>query len=78
MISFPFAIFHLILFAYFFCREFLQGVSPALVKAIAPYINDGRLAIDQGDIIALIDGRPDLRYIKGQNQRTYDIGTFPR
>lgn len=32
----------------------------------------------RGDIIALIDERPDLRYIKGQNQRTFDIGTFPR
>lgn len=60
------------------CREFLYGSPPPLVKAIAPYMNDGRLTVDQGDIVAVIDGRPDLRYIKGQNQRTFDIGTFPR
>lgn len=59
-------------------REFLHATPPPLVKAIAPYMNDGRLTIDQADIIAVIDGRPDLLYIKGQNQRTFDIGTFPR
>lgn len=59
-------------------REFLSDVSPPLVRAKSPYQLDGRLTIDQGDVIAIIDGRPDLQYIKGQNQRTFDIGTFPR
>lgn len=49
-----------------------------MVRATSSYLADGRLTIDQGDIIALIDERPDLRYIKGQNQRSFDIGTFPR
>lgn len=59
-------------------REFMHCVQPPSVRAKTSYMADGRLTIDQGDIIALIDGRPDLRFIKGQNQRTFDIGTFPR
>lgn len=49
-----------------------------MVRAKSAYMADGRLTIDHGDILALIDERPDLRFIKGQNQRTFDIGTFPR
>lgn len=62
----------------FFCREFLYGVPPPVVRAKSSFIADGSLSIDQGDIIVLIDERPDLRFIKGQNQRTFDIGTFPK
>lgn len=63
---------------YCFCREFLAGVPPPLAKAIVFYKEENRLAIEQGDMIALIDERPDLNFIKGQNQRSFDIGTFPR
>lgn len=59
-------------------REFLSGVPPPLVKAGQTFNEENRLAIEQSDLIAIIDGRPDLKYIKGQNQRTFDIGTFPR
>ncbi|XP_055314299.1 activated Cdc42 kinase Ack [Sitodiplosis mosellana] len=59
-------------------KEFMHCVSPPLVRAKSACMAEGRLNIDHGDIIALIDERPDLRFIKGQNQRTFDIGTFPR
>lgn len=36
------------------------------------------MKIEQNDTIAIIDGRPELKFIKGQNQRTFEIGTFPR
>lgn len=36
------------------------------------------MKIEQNDTIAIIDGRPELQVIKGQNQRTFEIGTFPR
>lgn len=64
------------IFIYF--REFLAGVPPRLAKAIGSFDKPNRLGILQGDIIALIDERADLEFIKGQNQRTFDIGTFPR
>lgn len=59
-------------------REFLVGQAPQLVKATSTYCVDGRLKIEQNDTIAIIDGRPDLSFLKGQNQRTFEIGTFPR
>lgn len=48
------------------------------MKATSTYCVDGRLKIEQNDTIAIIDGRPDLSFLKGQNQRTFEIGTFPR
>lgn len=59
-------------------REFLVGQAPQLVKATSTYCVEGRLKIEQNDTIAIIDGRPELKFLKGQNQRTFEIGTFPR
>jgi GTPase binding len=59
-------------------REFLVGQAPQLVKATSTYCVEGRLKIEQNDTIAIIDGRPELSFLKGQNQRTFEIGTFPR
>lgn len=56
----------------------MHCIAPQMARAKTSYLAEGRLTIDQADIIALIDERPDLRFIKGQNQRTFDIGTFPR
>ncbi|XP_065367126.1 activated Cdc42 kinase Ack [Calliphora vicina] len=58
-------------------KEFLVGVSPQLVKASKAFNESNRLQIDAGDTIAIVDGRPELKLIKGQNQRTFDIGIFP-
>lgn len=59
-------------------REFLMGAPPALLKSRTAYNVDNRLAIDQGDVVAVIDGRTELHLVKGQNQRTFAIGLFPR
>lgn len=59
-------------------REFLVGQAPQLVKATSTYFVEGRLKIEQNDTIAIIDGRPELSFLKGQNQRNFEIGTFPR
>ena len=56
----------------------MSGVPPPIVKAISSFNEENRLVVEPGDTIVLIDGRPELRYIKGQNQRSFDIGTFPR
>lgn len=65
-------------FSFALFREFLVGQAPQLVKATSTYCLEGRLKIEQNDTIAIIDGRPELQVIKGQNQRTFEIGTFPR
>lgn len=59
-------------------REILSGAPPTVVKATASYAEDQRLQLEPGDVIALIDDRAELNFVKGQNQRTFEIGTFPR
>jgi hypothetical protein len=34
--------------------------------------------VSVGDTILVIDGQPEHFYWKGQNQRTFEIGFFPR
>lgn len=59
-------------------KEFLVGVSPQLLKATKPFHEPNKLQVEANDMIAIIDGRPELKLIKGQNQRTFEIGIFPR
>ncbi|XP_036330336.1 uncharacterized protein LOC118742394 [Rhagoletis pomonella] len=59
-------------------KEFLVGMSPPIFKASRSYLEENRLKIEAGDTLAIIDGRADLKLIKGQNQRSFDIGVFPR
>lgn len=59
-------------------KEFLNGVEPQMLKAIKPFHEPNKLDVDVNDIIAIVDGRPELKFIKGQNQRTFDVGIFPR
>lgn len=45
---------------------------------INSYRRQGQMTIDAGDAIILIDKRPELHWWKGQNQRTLEVGLFPR
>ncbi|KAH8365579.1 hypothetical protein KR093_002260 [Drosophila rubida] len=59
-------------------KEYLASMSPPVLRACRSYHDAKGLQIEAGDTIAIIDGRAELKLIKGQNQRTYDIGVFPR
>ncbi|SPP76785.1 uncharacterized protein LOC117579220 [Drosophila guanche] len=59
-------------------KEYLVSMSPPLMRAARVFNDSKGLKIEAGDTIAIIDGRPELKLIKGQNQRTYEIGIFPR
>ncbi|XP_055904912.1 activated Cdc42 kinase Ack [Eupeodes corollae] len=59
-------------------KEFLNGSEPQLLKAIKPFHEVNKLTIEVNDFIAIVDGRPELKFIKGQNQRTFEVGIFPR
>lgn len=48
------------------------------MRASRSYHESKGLQIEPGDTIAIIDGRHELKLIKGQNQRTFDIGIFPK
>ena len=48
------------------------------MKALRVFDEYGRLKIEEGDIIIVLDGRPDHYWWQGQNKRTCEVGTFPR
>lgn len=39
---------------------------------------EGKLYINEGDQIVVIEGEPEHHWWKGQNQTTFNIGYFPR
>lgn len=51
---------------------------PTVLNAITDYNEPNRLIMTVNDTIAIIDDRPELQFIKGQNLATFEIGTFPR
>ncbi|XP_025835458.1 activated CDC42 kinase 1 isoform X2 [Agrilus planipennis] len=59
-------------------KDFFRKATPPVMKALMRQDEPDKLKIHIGDQIAIIDGRPELYWWKGQNQRTFDIGTFPR
>uniref|UniRef100_T1JF86 Uncharacterized protein n=1 Tax=Strigamia maritima TaxID=126957 RepID=T1JF86_STRMM len=59
-------------------KDFLLEARPQEMKALQKLQEDNKLAIEQGDIIVVIEGRSENYWWKGQNQRTFAIGQFPR
>ncbi|TRY70427.1 hypothetical protein TCAL_09298 [Tigriopus californicus] len=59
-------------------KDFLTETAPSVMKATHDFEEDGRLQVAVGDTIVIIEGRPDHALWRGQNQRTFDIGNFPR
>ncbi|XP_043269607.1 activated CDC42 kinase 1 [Venturia canescens] len=59
-------------------RESLTGMVPSVMKALNRFEEQEKMTIEQGDQIVIIDGRPENYWWKGQNQRTYQVGDFPR
>ena len=43
------------------------------MKALQSYNEYGKLCMEPGDMITVIDGKPDHYYWKGQNKRTCDV-----
>ncbi|XP_052821493.1 activated CDC42 kinase 1-like isoform X2 [Mya arenaria] len=59
-------------------KEYLCEVRPLDVKSLQSCNEEGKLYIEQGDHITVIEGRPDCYWWKGQNKRTHMVGHFPR
>ncbi|CAG5119287.1 unnamed protein product [Candidula unifasciata] len=59
-------------------KDLLSELRPDNVKALQGFSEQGRLSVEEGDLITVIDGKPDRFWWKGQNRRTTQIGTFPR
>ncbi|XP_076160209.1 activated Cdc42 kinase [Ptiloglossa arizonensis] len=56
----------------------LTGMVPTVMKAVNHFDETDKMNIEQGDQIVILDGRPENYWWKGQNQRTFQIGFFPR
>jgi len=61
-----------------FLKESLTGMVPSVMKALTTFEEIDKMSIETGDQIAIIDGRPENYWWKGQNQRTFQIAHFPR
>ncbi|XP_017882806.1 uncharacterized protein LOC108626579 [Ceratina calcarata] len=59
-------------------KSSLTGMVPAVMKALSHFTMAGKMTIEQGDQIVILDGRPENYWWKGQNQRTFQIALFPR
>ncbi|KAG5345972.1 ACK1 kinase, partial [Acromyrmex heyeri] len=59
-------------------KESLTGMVPSVMKALTTFEETDKMSIESGDQIAIIDGRPENYWWKGQNQRTFQIAHFPR
>lgn len=59
-------------------KEFLRKSMPPVMKALDKFEEPEKMRIVQGDMIAIIDGRSELYWWKGQNLKTFQIGQFPR
>jgi len=59
-------------------KDFLAETSPVIVKARESLQEEGKLLVEMGDKVYVIEGRSESLLWKGQNQRTFEIGYFPR
>lgn len=59
-------------------KDFFRKNKSPLMRALSKLDEAEHLHILEGDQIAIIDGNAELYWWKGQNQRTFQIGTFPR
>ncbi|KDR13827.1 activated CDC42 kinase 1 isoform X2 [Zootermopsis nevadensis] len=59
-------------------RNFLSETLPPVMKVTQKFDEADKMHIEPGDTIIVIDGRAELYWWKGQNQRTFQIGQFPR
>ena len=59
-------------------KDFLAETVPVIVRSLEPFEEQGKMQIEQGDTIIVIEGKSENFWWKGQNQRSFDIGLFPR
>ncbi|KAF8571573.1 hypothetical protein P879_00770 [Paragonimus westermani] len=63
-------------FAYLAKR--LNEIRPFEAVAIQTFDEADRLGLESGDVVVVLDGRPDQFWWRGQNKRTGELGAFPR
>ncbi|CAL1289571.1 unnamed protein product [Larinioides sclopetarius] len=59
-------------------QDFLCEARPLKLTSVQAFDEPDKLKIENGDVIEVIEGRQEFYWWKGQNQRTFQIGIFPR
>ncbi|KAG8200240.1 hypothetical protein JTE90_025016 [Oedothorax gibbosus] len=59
-------------------QDFLAEARPTTLTSAQAFDEPDKLKILVGDVIEIIEGRQEFYWWKGQNQRTFEIGLFPR
>lgn len=60
-------------------KDFLLEARPPLLRAVQRFQEPApKLTLEIGDLVEVVDGRTENYWWKGQNQRTFEIGQFPR
>lgn len=62
----------------FFHLQHLLSERPEEMKALQKFEEEGKLSLEIDDRVVVLDGRPENYWWKGQNQRSFAIGLFPR
>ncbi|KAG7170612.1 Activated CDC42 kinase 1-like 1 [Homarus americanus] len=58
--------------------ERVAAIMPHVMRALQMWDEEGRLKVEVDDLLVVIDGSPENYWWKAQNQRTFQIGDFPR
>uniref|UniRef100_A0A0K2UWS3 non-specific protein-tyrosine kinase n=1 Tax=Lepeophtheirus salmonis TaxID=72036 RepID=A0A0K2UWS3_LEPSM len=59
-------------------KDLLTESCPPIMKAIAKFSEEGKLKVECGDPVIIIDSNSEHYWWKGQCLRTFNIGYFPR
>ncbi|XP_056635577.1 activated Cdc42 kinase Ack isoform X1 [Diorhabda sublineata] len=59
-------------------KDFFRKNMTPVMKAVGRQDEPGKLKVEEGDEIAIIDGSAELYWWKGQHQQTFEIGLVPR
>ncbi|KAF5396581.1 hypothetical protein PHET_10613 [Paragonimus heterotremus] len=65
-------------FAYLAKRLDELTSASCVVVASQTFDEADRLGLESGDVVVVLDGRPDQFWWRGQNKRTGELGAFPR
>lgn len=59
-------------------KDFLLEARPPVLRVLRTVQESGRLELEPGDLVEVLDGRPEHHWWRGQSQRTFRLGQFPR
>ena len=59
-------------------KDFMSEVIPPEMKSTKNFAAEGKLSVNEGDVIIILSGKAEHHWWKGQNKRTCQVGEFPR